>query len=114
MTPTVLKLVSGETIIAEVIEGSVPNNCQVRHPYIIRSGISDTNKMVLSLMPWIESEQHTFNIKEDHIISRAAPSKVVEQHYHMFKKEEEEAELFDDWDEEDFLDEDLDEEKVVH
>lgn len=119
MNPTVLKLVNGETIIAEVTESKTPLCKEVSEVFIIRTGISQNNKMVLSLMPWMESDQKSFTIREEHIVSQAEPSEVVKSHYNMYKNEVDDDDPFDedDLDEEanflDFDDED-EETKTFH
>lgn len=116
MNPTVLKLISGETIIADVKNSTTPNCQEISEPYLIRCGVAQNNRMVLSLMPWMESDQKVFTIRDDHIISTAVPTDVIKEHYNMYKNPEEETLSFDD-DDEDFLnmeDDEDEEEKVYH
>lgn len=118
MNPTVLKLISGETIIANVKVSNTPNCQEISEPFLIRCGVAQNNKMVLSLMPWMESDQKVYTIRDDHIISTAIPTDVVKDHYNMYKNPEEESLLFDDEEEEEdfhnLQDDEDEEEKIYH
>lgn len=81
MAHAILKLVSGETIIADVTTSSKENHINVTNPLILRTGIDDDNRMVMSMYNWVETAQTTFIIEKTHVIIRVAPTESVIDYY---------------------------------
>jgi hypothetical protein len=81
MAHAILKLVSGESIIADVTTSSKQNYINVTDPLILRTGIDDDNRMVISMYKWVETAQTTFTIENSHIILRAAPTESIIDYY---------------------------------
>ena len=111
MIPTVLKLVSGETLIADVSTSTTPNCFEISDPLVMRGGIGPNNKFVMSLMPWMETDQRVFTIRSEHIISKAPPTQIVQEHYELYKQTDmsEEEDYDDEYDPDDMSDE-----RIVH
>jgi len=116
MTPTVLKLVSGETIIADVKQSETPDCVEINSPMIMRTGVTASSKLVVSLMPWMETDETVFTLKENHIISKAIPTKNIKDYYNHYKNQDVIIESIDNdgEDEDEYLEEDLDEERKLH
>ena len=81
MAHAILKLVSGETIIADVNTSTKENHINVTDPLVLRTGIDDDNRMVMSMYKWMETAQTTFTIEKSHVILRAAPSEPIIDYY---------------------------------
>lgn len=98
MAHSILKLVSGETIIADVTPSSTPNAIKVSNPMLIRSGIDDDSRLIMSMMRWMETDQEEHTIATDHVIIQASPTKTIVEYYEEVKDNEEM--YFEDEDEE--------------
>ena len=81
MAHAILKLVSGETIIADVTTSSKENHINVTNPLTLRTGIDDDNRMVMSMYNWVETAQTTFVVDESHVIVRVSPTPSVIDYY---------------------------------
>lgn len=112
MIPTVLKLVSGETLIADVSTSTTPDCYEISDPMIMRGGIGPNNKFVMSLMPWMETDQRVFTIRSEHIISKAPPTQVVQDHYEYYKQIDPSEEEYDE--DEEYDPDDMSDERIVH
>ena len=93
MAHAILKLVSGETIIADVTNSIKENHINVTDPLIVRTGMDEDNRLVMSMYKWIDTAQTNFTIDDDHIILRAAPSEYLIEYYNEAK---EDADLYND------------------
>jgi hypothetical protein len=87
MAHAILKLVSGETIIADVSSSTKQDYLTVKDPLIVRSGVDDDSRLVMSMYKWIESAQTTFSIEKSHVILRAAPSEYLIDYYNEAKED---------------------------
>lgn len=111
MIPTVLKLVSGETLIADVSTSTTPDCYEISDPLVMRGGIGPNNKFVMSFVPWMETDQRVFTIRSENIISKAPPTQIIQEHYELYKQTDmsEEEEYDDEYDPDDMSDE-----RIVH
>ena len=100
MEQAVLKLTSGETIIADVVsKGSA--DVIVSNPMLVRNGINEENKLVVTLLKWIETEQPSVTIGQQHVITTAHPSRFLLSYYNEvldFELQEDQDEsLYEDY-----------------
>ena len=99
----IIKLTSGDTIIANIV--SSDKNLKVSNPMLIKHGIDDENRLVVTLIKWMETEVDAITIFSDHVVSLAPPSSFLAHYYDQTVQDddedfdfEEEAPVFSSFD----------------
>ena len=90
MSNAVLKLTNGETLIGDVTPSNDENFINVVSPYLIRTGVSDDNKLIMSMTKWIESAEESVQVRADHVITVATASTFLSQYFEEVKESEDE------------------------
>lgn len=115
MSQAIMKLVSGETIIGDVFPSEYKSCVDVKNPMIVRSAVDMNQRVVVSLMKWVETDENTFTIRADHIITSAAPSQFLSKYYSESNYDDFSLEdIGDEEEDEQVFQEDTTVEKIYH
>lgn len=90
MSNAVLKLTNGETLIGDVVPNDDDNYISVTNPYVIRTGVSEDNRLLMSMTKWVESAEETVQVKADHVITLATASTFLSRYFEEVKESEDE------------------------
>lgn len=88
MSTQILKLTNGETLIGEITHGTDPQFTHVVNPHIVRSGVSEDSRLIMSMTKWMESADEVIKIKNEHVISAAQASNFLIEYYDEVKTDE--------------------------
>lgn len=90
MSNAVLKLTNGETLIGDVTPSNDENYINVVNPYVIRTGVSEDSRLIMSMTKWVESAEETVQVKADHVITVATASTFLSRYFEEVKESEDE------------------------
>tara|TARA_R110001632_G_scaffold20457_4_gene61220 strand:+ start:4918 stop:5262 length:345 start_codon:yes stop_codon:yes gene_type:complete len=114
MEAIIVKLMSGETIVADLCLTD-ERDLTIMNPMALKKGIDEDSNLVIQLVRWIETEQENMKIQRRHIITTAEPSIFLEEYYRECVDRERQDDLMHSADDyESMFEDDTDEHETIH
>lgn len=79
MQYSILKFSNGETVIAEVL--STKKKLVIKNPMLVKSGVDQTNQLIITLIDWIDTDQPYIMVNDNHLVTMAKPSAYILDYY---------------------------------
>jgi len=77
----VLKLITGETVMADVAYDKLKKHATLKHPLIFNIQYKQSGTVSMVATKWIESKKTSHKIKTYHIIAAVEPTDMMEELY---------------------------------
>ena len=77
----ILKLITGETVMADIKLDKLKKHATLRQPLVFTTQYNSTGTVSMVATKWIESSHTSHRIKTYHIVAAVVPTEMMEQLY---------------------------------